>query len=172
MNAMNKILSLIIGTLVALAFPLFVAFAADHKDRSNLPITIKSNEMAADNKGKTAIFTGKVVAKQGDVTIYADRLTINYSDKKNDVEKIEADGNVRIIQENRIGTASHAVYESTQGRITLTGNPKVTQGTDTMSGNTITYFIDDDRSEVSSGPGRPVEVLIHPTTKKGNADTH
>ena len=171
MNAMKKWSLLTVRTLVALALLLSVSFAADHKDRSNLPITIKSNEMAADNKGKTAIFTGKVVAKQGDITIYADRLTINYSDKKNDVEKIEADGNVRIIQENRIGTASHAVYESTKGRITLTGNPKITQGTDTMSGNTITYFIDDDRSEVSSGPGRPVEVLIHPTTKKGNAGT-
>ena len=169
MNAMNTWLLLIIRTLVALALLLSAASAADHKDRSNLPITIKSNEMAADNKGKTAIFTGKVVAKQGDVTIYSDRLTINYGDKKNDIEKIEADGNVRIVQENRIGTASHAVYESTQGRITLTGNPKVMQGTDTMSGNVITYFIDDDRSEVSSGPGRPVEVLIHPSTQKGNA---
>ena len=171
MNAMNKWSLLTVRTLVALALPLSVAFAADRKDRSNLPITIKSNEMAADDKGKTAIFTGKVVAKQGDITIYSNRLTINYGEKKNDVEKIEADGNVRIIQENRIGTASHGVYESAKGRITLTGNPKVMQGTDTMSGNIITYFIDDDRSEVSSGPGRPVEVLIHPTTNKGNAGT-
>ena len=168
---MKKRSLLTVRTLVVLALLLSVAFAADRKDRSNLPITIKSNEMAANNKGSKAIFTGKVVAKQGDVTIYSDRLTINYSDKKNDVEKIEADGNVRIVQENRIGIASHAVYESTQGRITLTGNPKVTQGIDTMSGNIITYFVDDDRSEVSSGPGRPVEVLIHPTPKKGNAGT-
>ena len=168
---MNKWLLFALGAFVSLALSLSAAFAAEHKDRSNLPISIKSNEMAADNKGKTAIFTGKVVAKQGDVTIYSDRLTINYGDKKNDIEKIEADGNVRIVQENRIGTASHAVYESTLGRITLTGNPKVMQGTDTMSGNVITYFIDDDRSEVSSGPGRPVEVLIHPSTQKGNAGT-
>ncbi|WP_223922530.1 lipopolysaccharide transport periplasmic protein LptA [Geobacter sp. AOG2] len=171
MKVMKKKLLLVIITFASLALPLSVAFAAAHKDRSSLPIAIKSNELAADNKGKTAIFTGKVVAKQGDITIYADRLTINYGDKKNDVEKIEADGNVRIVQENRIGTAAHAVYESKQGRITLTGNPKITQGTDSMSGNTITYFIDDDRSEVSSGAGRPVEVLIHPSVKKGNAGT-
>lgn len=162
---------LVIITLVGLTFPLSAVYAASHKDRSNLPIAIKSNELAADNKGKTAVFTGKVVAKQGDVTIYADRLTINYGDKKNDVEKIEADGNVRIVQENRIGTASHAVYENKQGRIILTGNPKITQGADTMSGNAITYFIDEDRSEVSSGAGRPVEVLIHPAAKKSNAGT-
>jgi lipopolysaccharide export system protein LptA len=171
MNAMKIHVFLVILTLVSLTFPLSGAFAAVHKDRSSLPIAIKSNELAADNKGKTAIFTGKVVAKQGDITIYADRLTINYGDKNNDVEKIEADGNVRIVQENRIGTAAHAVYESRQGRITLTGNPKITQGADTMSGNIITYFIDEDRSEISSGAGRPVEVLIHPTAKKSNAGT-
>lgn len=168
---MKKYLLLVIITFSSPVFLQSVTFSAAHKDRSSLPITIKSNELAADNKGKTAVFTGKVVAKQGDVTIYADRLTINYGDKKNDVEKIEADGNVRIVQENRFGTASHAVYENKLGRITLTGNPKVTQGADTMSGNTITYFIDDDRSEVSSGAGRPVEVLIHPATPKGNAGT-
>ena len=61
---------------------------SNHSDRSGLPITIKSNELAADNKGKTAIFTGKVVAKQGDITIFADKLTVNYADKRGDVEKI------------------------------------------------------------------------------------
>ncbi|QEM70159.1 lipopolysaccharide transport periplasmic protein LptA [Geobacter sp. FeAm09] len=166
-----KIKSLLFIIPLSLMLPLASASAAAHKDRSSLPIAIKANELAADNKGKTAIFSGKVVAKQGDITIYADRLTINYGDKKSDVEKIEADGNVRIVQENRIGTASHAVYESKQGRITLTGNPKIMQGADTMTGNTITYFIDEDRSEVSSGAGRPVEVVIHPTGKKGNAGT-
>jgi len=171
MNAMNQWLLLTIRTVAALALLLSVAFAADRKDRSNLPITIKSNEMTADNKGKTAIFTGKVVAKQGDVTIYSDRLTIYYGEMKNEVDKIEADGNVRIIQENRIGTASHGVYERALGRITLTVNPKLMQGTDTVVGNIITYFIDDDRSEVTSVPGRPVEVLIHPAPKKENAGT-
>lgn len=170
MNKMKK-KSLLFIIIASMMLPLSTAFAAAHKDRSNLPIAIKANELAADNKGKTAIFSGKVVAKQGDITIYADQLTINYGDKKNDVEKIEANGNVRIVQENRIGTATHAVYESKLGRITLTGNPKIMQGADTMSGNIITYFIDEDRSEVSSGAGRPVEVVIHPTGKKGNAGT-
>lgn len=140
------------------------------KDRSNLPITIKSNELSADNKGKTAIFKGKVVAKQGDITIYADTLTVNYGDEKNDVEKIEANGNVRIVQGNRIGTASHAVFDSKQGKITLTGNPKVMQGSaDTISGKTITYFIDEDKSTASGDGDSRVNVTIHPPARKGNA---
>ena len=148
--------------------------AESHQGNSNLPITIKSNALAADNKGKTAIFTGKVVAKQGDVTIFCDKMTVYYGATQGDVDKIEADGNVRIVQENRSGSASHAVYESKQGKITLTGgNPKVMQGADTVSGEIITYFIDEDRSSVSGGR---VTAEIHPKSKnearppKGNAD--
>ena len=73
------------------------------RDNSSLPITIKSNDLAADNKGKTAVFSGKVVAKQGDVTIFCDRMTVYYGTTQGDVDKIEADGNVRIVQENRTG---------------------------------------------------------------------
>lgn len=141
---------------------------AVHKDRSHLPITVKSNELTTDNKGKLAVFTGKVVAKQGDVTIHADKLTINYGSTEGDVEKIEADGNVRIIQENRTGIAAHAVYENREGRIVLTGSPRVTQGADTISGKIITYFIDEERSIVSGGGDSRVEAVIHPPARKGN----
>lgn len=136
------------------------------KDRSGLPISIKSNEMTVDNKGKTAVFSGKVVAKQGDLTIYADKVIINYGNEKGDVEKIEADGDVRIIQENRIGTAAHAVYDSNQGRITLTGSPKVMQGPDSISGKTIIYFVDEDKSLVSGDGDSRVNAVIHPPARK------
>jgi lipopolysaccharide export system protein LptA len=149
------------------------------KATSGQPINIKSNDLTADNKGKTALFTGKVVAKQGDVTIFCDRMTVYYGAVQGDIDKIEADGNVRIVQENRTGTSAHAVYESKEGRITLTGgNPKVMQGTDTVSGKIITYLIDDDRSSVSGGGDSRVEAVINPKAKndgrpkKGNADKH
>jgi lipopolysaccharide export system protein LptA len=163
--------------LVCLFQPLqLLAAPADktvRKDRSNLPITIKSNEMTADNKGMTAVFNGKVVAKQGDITIFSDRLIVNYAEKSGEVDKVEAIGNVRIVQSNRTGIASQAVYESRDGRITLTGtpNPKVMQGLDSISGKRITYYVDDDKSFVT-GDGDPnsrVEAVINPPAKKGNS---
>jgi len=162
------VFALVLWAVAALAAP------ETHRGTSNLPITVKSNELAADNKGKIAIFSGKVVAKQGDVTIFCDKMTIYYGNTQGDVDKIEADGNVRIVQENRTGIASHAVYESRLGKITLTGgSPKVMQGADTVSGEIITYFVDEERSNVSGGR---VEAIIHPKPKndappkKGNAD--
>ncbi|MDD2365223.1 MAG: lipopolysaccharide transport periplasmic protein LptA [Desulfuromonadaceae bacterium] len=139
-------------------------------DRSSLPITVKSNEMSADNKGKTAVFVGRVVAKQADITIFSDKLIVNYSDQKGDVDKVEAQGNVRIIQLNRTGFADQAVYESRSGRIVLTGSPRVVSGGDSISGKIITYFVDDEKSEVSSGgdPKARVEAVINQPTRKKN----
>jgi lipopolysaccharide export system protein LptA len=144
-----------------------VVHAAEHKDRSTLPITVRSNELATNNRDKVAVFTGKVVAKQGDITIFSDRLTVYYGDNQEDIEKIEADGNVRIVQTNRIGLAAHAVYESKEGRITLTGNnPRVSQGADTVTGKIITYYVDEEKSTASGGGDSRVEAVIHPKGKK------
>ena len=142
-----------------------------HRDRANLPITVKSNEMTADNKGRTAIFSGKVVAKHGDVTIFSDKLIVSYADKNRDVENVEAIGNVRIVQQNRTGFAEQAMYDSHNGRLILTGNPRVVQGEDSISGKIITYFVDDDKSDVSSGgdPKARVEAVINPPARKNDA---
>ena len=136
-----------------------------------MPITIKSNEMTADNKGKTATFSGKVVAKQGDITIFSDKLIVSYADASGEVDKVEARDNVRIVQQNRTGFADQAVYESRNGRIVLTGNPRVVQGGDSISGKVITYYLDDDKSDVSSGgdPKARVEAVINPPARKNDA---
>ncbi len=163
-------------TLMTVLFSVSLVLAAPvensaRKDRSNLPITVKSNELTADNKGKTAIFTGKVVAKQGDVTIFSDKLIVNYAESGGEVDKVEAIGNVRIVQTNRTGISSQAVYESRDGRITLTGtpDPKVLQGADSVTGRIITYYVDDDKSFVTGGgdPNARVEAVINPSAKKG-----
>ena len=166
-----KIINAVIMMICLLASQALAASPAKpaSKSRSNLPITIKFNELSTDNKGKTAIFKGKVVAKQGDITIYADTLNVNYGDENNDVEKIESNGNVRIVQGNRIGTSAHAVYDSKLGKITLTGNPKVMQGADTISGKIITIFIDEEKSAVSGDGDSRVITIIHPPARKGNA---
>jgi len=145
--------------------------AVSSKDRSALPITVKSNEMNADNSAKTAVFSGKVVAKQGDVTIFSDKLVVSYADKGGDVEKIEAFGNVRIVQMKRTGFSGQAVYESATGRIVMTGSPRVVQGEDSISGKIITYYLDDEKSYVTNDgdPKARVEAVINPAARKKNA---
>ena len=140
-------------------------------ERNSLPIQIKSNELLTDNASRTATFIGKVSARQGDVTIYSDKLVIHYSSGEKEVDKVEAFGNVRIVQENRLGEADHAVYENKAGKITLDGNPKVVQGEDAITGNVITYFVDEQKSVVTGGPDKRVNAVIHPKGKGKSGGT-
>lgn len=173
---MLKTSQTVLMVLVLLLFSAVTALAAPQttggttaarKDRSSKPINIKADDLKADNKGKTAIFTGRVVARQEDVTIYSDKLIIYYGDEQEEVDKIEAIGSVRILQTNRVGTGGHALYENREGKITLTINPKVTQDKDSVTGKVIIYYLDEERSEVTSGENARVEAVIHPKPGSG-----
>ncbi|RNC67880.1 MAG: lipopolysaccharide transport periplasmic protein LptA [Desulfuromonadales bacterium] len=129
------------------------------------PITIKSNELSSDSKSRTATFSGKVIARQGDLTIYADRLVVYYKEAGGDVDKVETSGNVRIVQGDRLATAREGVYFSTEQKIVLTGDPKVFQGENTVTGKVITYYVNEEKSVVTGGPETRVEAVIHPKDK-------
>ncbi len=168
MRNANYLVWLLAAVLILFhAVPSTAATPSDRKDRSNKPITVKADHLQADNKGKKAIFTGRVVSRQEEITIYSDRLEIFYGETSDDVDKIIAIGNVRILQTNRVGTGGHAVYENKLGKITLTINPKVTQNNDSITGKIITYFIDDELSVVDSGENTRVEAVIHPKPGSG-----
>jgi lipopolysaccharide export system protein LptA len=134
-------------------------------ERNSLPIQIKSNELVTDNANRTATFSGKVSARQGDITIYSDKLVIKYAATAQEVDKVEAFGNVRIVQGNRQGEAAHAVYDNKAAKIILDGNPKVSQGADVIAGKIITYFVDEQKSVVTGSPESRVEAVIHPREK-------
>ncbi|HOP40815.1 MAG TPA: lipopolysaccharide transport periplasmic protein LptA [Geobacteraceae bacterium] len=142
--------------------------AAPGRGSDGQPIVIKSNELQADTIARIATFLGKVVAKQGDITIHTDKLVVRYAEKGGDVEKVEAFGNVRIVQENRIGTARYAVYFTKSGKIVLSGSPKVIQGKDMVSGNEITYFVNEEKSVVTGTSDARVEAVIYPKGKGRN----
>jgi lipopolysaccharide export system protein LptA len=169
-----QIVKPLVAVLLALGLTLSVAWAAPQpaekkaiKDRSSQPITVKSDQLQAYNEAKQAVFTGHVVARQDDVTIYSDRLEVYYGVTDDEVDRIVASGNVRILQTNRGGTGGHAVYESKLGKITLTENPRVSQNTDTVTGKVIIYYLDEERSEVVGGENARVEAVIHPKPGSG-----
>jgi lipopolysaccharide export system protein LptA len=143
------------------------ALAAPAANRE--PLKIKSDTLHADNEKRTATFQGRVVARQGDMTLYADRLVITYAAAGHQVSKVEAFGNVRVLQENRQATGAHGVYDPKTAVIVLDGSPKVVQGEDVVTGKVITYFVNEKRSVVTGGPKQRVEAIIHPGENNGGA---
>jgi lipopolysaccharide export system protein LptA len=151
--------------LLGLVPAAFAAAPASSKE----PLKIKSDTLHADNEKKTATFEGKVVARQGDLTLYADRLVITNSADGHDLTRIEAFGNVRILQGTRQASGAHAVYEPKEARILLDGSPRVTQEGDVITGKLITYYVNEQRSVVTGGPNERVEAVILPGGKNAGA---
>ena len=155
-------------TVIIASMLLFTASAFAAEQRGKQAIKIKSDELFTDSAARTATFTGKVMAQQADITIHADKLVVLYSDKEQEVGKVEATGNVRISQGTRLAQAGHATYDNQEGKIVLDMNPKVFEGDNVITGKTITYFVNNQRSIVTGGPDARVEAVIHPKGKGNN----
>ncbi len=131
------------------------------------PIAITSDTLEAINRANTVVFRGNVVAKQSGLRIYCDVMTVFYSEDGKGILKIVADRNVRIIQEpdaqagggseSIIANCDRGVYFNEEGKIVLTGNPVVERGKDTVKGDQIIVFLDDNRFTV-----RQAKVTISP----------
>ena len=135
--------------------------------RSEQPIQLKANELSTDSNNRTATFTGNVIARQGDITIFCDRLVVHYGEKEQEVTQVEAYGNVRIVQGNRQAQAGRAHYDNRAGTILLEENPKVSQGDDWVTGKTITFYVNEQKSTVTGG----ARAVIHPKGTESNVGT-
>lgn len=131
------------------------------------PIAITSDTLEAINTRNTVVFRGNVEAKQSGLQIYCDVMTVIYSSDGKGIIKIIADRNVRIIHagDEKAGptsgpitaTCNKGIYHNAEGRIDLTGNPVVKRGHDTVRGDQISVYLDDNRFTV-----RQAKVMISP----------
>lgn len=151
--------------------PGYAVSPAQPSVRGDQPIQIKADELSTDNAQKTATFSGNVTARQGDITIYSDRLIVHYGAKEREVTKVEALGKVRIVQGNRIGQSGRALYDNRSGTILLEDNPRVNQGEDMVTGKTITFYVNEQKSVVTGGSEGRVQAVIHPKGAGSNVGT-
>lgn len=127
------------------------------------PIDVTSDKMEADKGAGVVVFRGNVVVVE-DFTLCSDELYVYYDEKK-DVKDIVANGNVRIYQEDKTATSGKASYDRKNRTLVLSESPQVVQCTDTIKGDRITVYIDEDRAMVESGGGGRVRAVIMPEKK-------
>lgn len=145
----------------------FIAFAEDRRplrsgEFGSRPIEITAVRLFADSVLNSVTFEGSVIARQDDVTLFSDRLFAEYSKGTGVIEKIIADGNVRVVQKDREGRSPHAEFYNMEQRIVLMGGADVIQGGNTVRGETATIYLRENRSVVSGGEGGRVKAVIQP----------
>ena len=111
---------------------------------SSKPVKITAESLEADNKKNTVTFKGNVVAKQGDMVIMADTMTVDY-EKEGGINTVQASGNVKMSQADRVATGTRIVFYNPEQKIVMTGNPKIWQGDNLISCDKITVLLEQDR---------------------------
>jgi len=150
------------------------------ENESKGPITteIYANEASFDSGKNMGVFTGNVKVFDPRFNLQSDKLTV-YLHKGQDqgLERAIAEGNVGVVRDkpdpnggpptHAVGRSEHAVYTADDGRVELTGMPKVQQGPNmhiATSAETV-MVIDQDGHLNTHGPSR-TEIRQDPNAGK------
>jgi lipopolysaccharide export system protein LptA len=120
---------------------------------NNEPTFIDSDTLTINNETRVFTYSGNVMVRQGDMTLTAKKIEGTYSEK-NELLKINAYEDI-VIQKGA-GTekavkaeAQHATYDAPSGVAILTENPTIEQNGSLLTADTITVYMNENRSEAS-----------------------
>jgi len=122
-------------------------------------------------KESLVVFTGNVVARQNNSVQYAERMEVYLDEKGDRILRTVSTGNVRVITKDcRTGTARRAEYNELEQRVVLSGNARVWQEDNVVSGESITIYLSQDRSVVQGGKQERVKAVFYPKDDKDKKD--
>ncbi len=128
-------------------------------------ISINADSMEYDNHANKGIFKGNVVARQDDIVMFASSMHVYYSEGGG-LSRVDARGNVRIIQGERIATGNSIIFDNTTQTIVATGSPRVWQGDNVVHGTKITVYLKEERTVVEGDPNSRASATIYPKSDK------
>lgn len=140
---------------------------------SKEPIQIDADRLEVFSKEQRAIYSGNVVATQGDTTIKSAQMIVFY-DRQNtpgqpapaasaanatpgDAEggtalrRVEAKGGVTVISKDQVATGNEGVFDRASNKIILTGNVALSQGENVTKGEKLVYDTETGVAVVESG---------------------
>ncbi len=170
-RASTLLLWFFVGLLLSLNCP---AVSRAQSDNTALfgnrkdPVNVVSDTLDFDQKKQVATFTGNVSARQADTTLTCERLKIYFTDPGKKLKEIVATGKKVVIKlQQKKGICRKMHYYADDRKIVLSGNPSLDDGKNIITGETITFFLDQKRSVVKSGKNRRVKTTIFPGQKNG-----
>ncbi len=88
------------------------------------PIDIDADRIEIRDEISQAVFIGRVVIRQGRLTLNADRVTILYTrvGENPEMQRLDARGSVKLVSPSETITATNAIYDVPARLITMLGN--------------------------------------------------
>ena len=140
--------------------------------QGQVPVKILSDQMEYVQDNNTVVFRGNVHVDREDFQIWSDKLTVFMAssgeqaqpsmgpDGSQDIEKLLAEGSVRIERDQQVGTSDKATYWTKRGVVVMEGNPVLKDGESSISGEVITYHLQDNRGVVEGGQRQRVQAIF------------
>ncbi|HET6378790.1 MAG TPA: LptA/OstA family protein [Methylocella sp.] len=125
---------------------------------SNDPISIDAAKLDYFDKEQKLVYSGNVVATQGESKLRAGTLVIYLAPKSagnspasgaSQVRRMEAAGPVTIVSKDQVGTGDSGVYDRSDNKVYLIGNVVLTQGPNVTKGDKLTYDLSTSQAAVT-----------------------
>lgn len=153
-----------------------------HAAGKDLPIHINSDSMTYDTDKNIVVFQGNVEVERENFRLWSAVLTLylkkadhpdgkdqtNQAMETGDLDHIVAEKNVRFTYNTQNGTAQKATYTTDTGLLVLEGDPVVHDGENSVTGERIRYYMNENRSEVDGGPQKRVQAVFSSGSGSGS----
>jgi lipopolysaccharide export system protein LptA len=146
-------------------------FVQKDKNGKLTPVNVTSDRLSYVDAERRAVFSGNVVVHAQDAMITSATVQVILLPKKgqaenqsaSQLERIEAQGDIKIEQGSRKATGNKLVYTAAEEKMVLTGTPeKLPSIFDAergqISGDSLTFFTHDGRVLVDSGETSKTEI--------------
>ena len=139
---------------------------------SSQPIEITADTLDVSQTDQTALFSGKVVAVQGEMRLGSDNLRVHYREQgaqagNGAISRLDAIGNVTVSSPTEMAQGEWGVYDVDTEQITMGGNVVLTRGGNVLRGEQLVIDLESGQSRITSkkdGGGR-VKGLFVPSKK-------
>jgi lipopolysaccharide export system protein LptA len=168
--------AVLIAILMPVGGPLKTVAETKTESTAEKKITIAADQLVVDREANTAEFAGNVNVTRTDGHLTADRLVVYYrnaaretpkenrsGDLNSGIDKMVAEGHVRIETPQIVAEAEKAVYRQSDRTIVLSGaNARVSSGNNSVAGSSITLYIDKESISVVGDAHQRVEAILTP----------
>jgi lipopolysaccharide export system protein LptA len=126
---------------------------------SDAPIDWGADRIEVQDRVNRVLLTGNVVAKQADLTLNAERITVAYVSANGiKVQRIDASGGVLLRSPSETARGQFAVYDLPRRIITLIGDVTLTREGSNVKGGRLVLDLDSGRAVMDgSAPGGAAE---------------
>lgn len=118
---------------------------------TTLPVEVDADSLAVDQAAGTAVFTGNVLVRQGDMRMTAAQVRVEYNAAGTGIDRLHATGGVTLVSPQDAAEAQEAVYTIDTGNVVMSGNVLLTQGNAAISGESLTVNLKDGTGTMTGG---------------------